>query len=93
MIFCGRWLEMFLNDRMNRKYEVDRRKSILILFRVVIQMQILRADLEHGGLFRIFLPAEIYIAHKIVLFFNYVFLSSTHMYFAHIAATRNHTMA
>lgn len=48
-------VEMFLNDRINWKYEVDRGKSIFILPRVVIQMQIFTCRIEHGGLFWIFL--------------------------------------
>lgn len=84
------FVKMFSNNRINRKYEVDRGKSIFILPRVVIQMQIFTCRIEYGGLFWIFFMRKSTFAYTMssrsfIIFFpsvrKYTYTQSTWTYF------------
>lgn len=85
-------VEMFLNDRINRKYEVDGGKSIFILPRVVIQMQIFTRRIEYGGLCFGYSSREIYFrVHNVISFSHYIFFFSIcSRTLVHIFAAHNH---
>jgi len=84
-------VEMFLNDRINRKYEVDGGKSIFILPRVVIQMQIFTRRIEYGGLCFGYSSREIYFrVHNVISFSHYIFFSP--FVRAHLCIFSRHTI-